>query len=222
MATASSRKSCIWSFFSICSIDESKAICGTCGERISRGGKCAKTYTTTNLKKHLHSRHRLQFEEFEQQEEAKAAEKANKPSGSGQSRPSHRQVSLELVVEKHQQFGFDHPKSREINKLIAELIAVDNQPFSIVDDVGFMLLLNRLEPRYKLPSRRYFSETLIPNVFDKLKLLVAELVQAQQYVSCTTDIWSSPAHDSLLSLTAHFITEDFEGKQGLFTGREIQ
>ena len=85
MATASSCKSCIWSFFSICSIDESKAICAMCGETISRGGKCAKTYTTTNLKKHLHSRHRLQFEEFEQQEEVKAAKKANKPSGSGQS-----------------------------------------------------------------------------------------------------------------------------------------
>ena len=50
------------------------------------------------------------------------------------------------------------------------------------------------------------------NVYDKRKLLVAELVQAQQYVICTTDIWTSPVHDSLLSLTAHFITTDFEKK----------
>ena len=49
------------------------------------GEKCAKMYTTGNLKKHRHSRQRLQFEEIEQQEEGKAAEKANKSSRSGQS-----------------------------------------------------------------------------------------------------------------------------------------
>ena len=43
--------------------------------------------------------------------------------------------------------------------------------------------------------------------------VVAELVQAQQYVSCTTDTWSSPVHDSLLSYTAHFIIKKFERKQ---------
>ena len=32
-------------------------------------------------------------------------------------------------------------------------------------------------------------------------------------MSCTTDIWSSPVHDSLLSYTAHFITKKFERKQ---------
>ena len=209
MATGTTRKSCIWNFYSICAIDESKAICATCGEKISRGGKSAKTYTTTNLKKHLHSRHQAQFKEFEQQEEAKTGEEANKQSGS---RPSRRQVSLEFVVDKHQPFGFDHPKVREINRLVAELIAVDNQPFSVVDDIGFNRLIHHLEPRYKLPSRWYFSETLIPSIYDKLKLLVAELVQVQHYVSCTTDIWSAPVHDSLLSLTAHFITKEFERK----------
>ena len=54
---------------------------------------------------------------------------------------------------------------------------------------------------------------MIPSIYNKLKLLVAELVQAQQYVSCTTDIWSSPVHDSLLSYTAHFIIKKFERKQ---------
>ena len=105
---------------------------------ISQGGKTAKTFMTTNLKKHLHSRHRTQFEEFEQQEEARAAEKA-----SGQSRGElaghSKQVSLEFVVEKQRQFYF-------------EFIAVDNQPFSVVDNIGFTSLVNCLEPRYKLPS----------------------------------------------------------------------
>ena len=149
MATGTNHKSCIWNFYSICAIDESKAICATCREKISRGGKSAKTYTTTNLKKHLHSHHQAQFKEFEQQEEAKTGEEANKQS---RSRPSRRQVSLEFVVDKHQPFGFDHPKAREINRLVAELIAVDNQPFSVVDDIGFNRLIHQaafsLEERF--------------------------------------------------------------------------
>ena len=115
---------------------------------ISRGGKSAKTYTTTNLKKHLHCRHQAQFKEFEQQEEAKTGDEANKQSGS---RPSRRQVFLVFVVGKHQPFGFDHSKAREINRLVAELIAVDNQPFSVVDDIGFNRLIHHLEPRYNFP-----------------------------------------------------------------------
>ena len=50
-------------------------------------------------------------------------------------------------------------------------------------------------------------------MYDRVKVVVADLLQKQVNVSCTTDIWSSPAHDSLLSLTAHFITEDFERSQ---------
>ena len=65
-----------------------------------------------------HSRHRTQFEEFEQQEEARAAEKASGQSR-GQLAGHSKQVSLEFVVEKQRQFSFDHPKSREIHKLIA-------------------------------------------------------------------------------------------------------
>ena len=50
-------------------------------------------------------------------------------------------------------------------------------------------------------------------MYDKVKVVVADLLQKQAYVSCTTDIWSSLAHDSPLSLTAHIVTEDFESVQ---------
>ena len=43
--SSSTRKSCIWSFFTVCAVDETKAVCNTCGEKFSQGGKTAKTYT---------------------------------------------------------------------------------------------------------------------------------------------------------------------------------
>ena len=85
------------------------------------------------------------------------------------------------------------------------MIAVDNQPFSVVSNIGFTRLMNYIELRYCIPSRTYFSE-MIPQLFDRLQTVVHQLLDEQEYVSCTTDIWSSPSQDSLLSLTAHFLT----------------
>ena len=45
-----------------------------------------------------------------------------------------------------------------IRKIVAELIAVDNQPFSIVDDVRFNCLIHHLEPRYNVQA----SQSVVP------------------------------------------------------------
>ena len=42
------------------------------------------------------------------------------------------------------------------------MVALDFQPFSVVEDQGSVLLLNQLQPHYKIPKHKYFSVTLIP------------------------------------------------------------
>ena len=49
------------------------------------------------------------------------------------------------------------------------MITMDFQPFSIVEDEGFQLLLRVLDRRYQLPSRKYFSEQVIPKMYTELK-----------------------------------------------------
>ena len=36
------------------------------------------------------------------------------------------------------------------------MIALDNQPFSITEDDGFIGLMAHLQPRYLIPSRHFF------------------------------------------------------------------
>ena len=48
-------------------------------------------------------------------------------------------------------------------------MALDFQPLSIVSDAGFIRLINTLEPRYNLPSQRYFMENEIRERLDILK-----------------------------------------------------
>ena len=51
-----------------------------------------------------------------------------------------------------------------MNVKIMEFIVLDNQPFSVVDDVGFRRLVEHLEPWYTLSSRRYFSDVALPEL----------------------------------------------------------
>ena len=89
---------------------------------------------------------------------------------------------------------------------IAEMMVLDFQPLSIVSDVGFIRLLNTLEPRYKLPSRRYFTKKIIPDIKQSVDFKITELIKNVQYLSFTLDIWSTSLNNqSLISLTAHWI-----------------
>lgn len=90
------------------------------------------------------------------------------------------------------------------------MIALDYQPFSIVEDEGCRQLLNYLEPRYASPSRRYFLDVALPKpysvVYSHLKKLLADVA----FVIFTTDIWTSSVSPiSMLSLTAQWIDQHF-------------
>ena len=45
----------------------------------------------------------------------------------------------------------------------------DAQPMFTVEKPGFRKLLGDFDPRYKLPSRKYFSETAIPRLYSSLR-----------------------------------------------------
>ncbi|KAM3875860.1 zinc finger BED domain-containing protein 4-like [Diretmus argenteus] len=48
-------------------------------------------------------------------------------------------------------------------------MALDDQPLSVVANVGFRRLMEILEPRYVLPSRHYFTEKALPAAHKKLR-----------------------------------------------------
>ena len=50
-------------------------------------------------------------------------------------------------------------------------------------------------------------------MYQKVYLKVKEGVSSAYHISITTDVWSSVAQDSYLSLTCHYITADFSRQQ---------
>ena len=91
------------------------------------------------------------------------------------------------------------------------MIVLDCHPFSVVDDEGFIRLIKELEPRYTLPSRRYFTENVVTKIYEYLKQEVSQALSGIEYFRYTTDVWSTcVSNESLLSLTAHWISNTFQ------------
>jgi hypothetical protein len=100
-------------------------------------------------------------------------------------------------------------KSMAIHRSVGEFIATDLRPYSIVESSGFIKLLNTLEPRYSVPSRPFFSGTIIPGIYNELKQeLLLELSKALG-ISLTTDGWTSKATESYITTTAHYVTDNW-------------
>jgi hypothetical protein len=59
-------------------------------------------------------------------------------------------------------------KRKNITSAIAKVIAGDLLPLSLVEKKYFKNLLSIAEPRYEMPSRQYFSKTVIPELYEKL------------------------------------------------------
>ncbi|XP_053285395.1 zinc finger BED domain-containing protein 4-like [Pleuronectes platessa] len=147
--------SAVWDFFTVSVKDLRSAICKTCSSDISRGGNTNKDFNTTNLKAHLKSRHIDQYNDFlkadKKRQDALAVKKM-------QSTSKAKTLSIATAFEKRNKFPMDSAKAKNLNKKVMEFIALDDQPFSVVGDVGFRGLVEYMEPRYTLPSRRHLAE----------------------------------------------------------------
>lgn len=118
-----------------------------------------------------------------------------------------------------------------ITEKVIKFILLDDQPLSVVENVGFQRFVEHLEPRYQLPNRHFISDTAVPLKYKEVCELISKCLENTDMVSLTTDIWSSNVCPmSLLSLTAQWIDSSFtlqkavlQAKQfrGLHTGESI-
>ena len=58
-------KAPIWDYIKIVAADEKYCICSVCSERVSRGGKMAKTFNTSNMIDHVRKKHPNDYKDYE-------------------------------------------------------------------------------------------------------------------------------------------------------------
>ena len=98
-------------------------------------------------------------------------------------------------------------KWQQLTNKVTRCIAKDILSICIVDKPGFKQILDSFDPRYQLPSRKHFSKTAIPALFNTTQLALASMLQEVKYFSSTTDLWSSVCTQPYLSYTVHYITK---------------
>lgn len=224
--------SLIWKFFTIEDQADEIAECQLCEKGIRRGsvGCLPKYFSTTPLHKHMKARHKLAYEQGK--EKALNEDKGKKESAVNEgSTPKQRKLaamghhmSIEESLNKKKYWDINDHRSMAIHQKVMNMIAVDNQPFIIAEDQGFIELLAHIQPNYMLPSRRYFSDVMLANAYDQVKARLAcelEPVNAP-YLSFTSDIWTSQhSVESFVSLTAHWINKNFERRNAVLNAKHF-
>ena len=163
MAAAVKRtRSPVWIYFSVCE-NTKFAKCKVCSKEVSRGGNTAKSYITTNLKSHLKKHPDVYKECLSKEEDATRDSVAVSSASQG-----GVQLTLHQSIAHTRLWDINDPKGQAVHRKVGEMIALDFQPLSIVDDRGFSSLLQLLEPRYVMPSRRYMTEVVIIRIYNGL------------------------------------------------------
>ncbi len=201
--------SAVWAYFIVKKEDTRLAICNSCKCEVMRGGNRTKNFSTSNLISHLKFRHTEIYKDYQMKVTAKQTlPTTNKP--------------VQQTLDNTKKFDKDSAKAKAINCKVMEMIAIDDQPFSIVEDFGFRRLIEFIEPRYSLPSRRHFADVLLPALYNEvaahIQMLLGKNVTG---ISFTTDLWSSDVSPvSMLSLTAQWIEDSFEMRRVMLNAPE--
>ena len=80
---------------------------------------------------------------------------------------------------------------------------------SIVEDKGFLNFLKVLDPKYTPPSRRTIMRDHLPSLYETKKGELKQKLEKVDYLSLTTDLWTSRATMGYITVTCHFITEEW-------------
>ncbi|GKV11856.1 hypothetical protein SLEP1_g23075 [Rubroshorea leprosula] len=179
-----------WKYF-VCFIGpdgKQKGRCKWCSAVIRA---CSSNNGTSGLKKHI-TRCKLNLENLKNQAQLKLTKFTTIDGGEA--------VHLG-------QWKFDGVASR---KAIAVMIILDELPFSFVEKEGFLHFCKVCLPQhFKPPSRRTITRDILALYCDLRDDLSKFFKDRKMRVSLTTDTWTSQNKISYMSLTAHFIDDNW-------------
>ena len=188
----------VWNFFGVRKDDEKEkdtAVCKLCRKSIlARGGN------TSNLTSHLRNHHQKEYSAVIQAKDAKKKK---------QTPENFKQVSLPAAIERTQSYPSGSKRKQEITNALSLFIAKEMMPFSMVEHSGFQNLVNKLDDRYEIPSRKYFAKVAIPALYASTRERIAESLKSAEYYSITTDMWSSGKMEPYLAMTVHFVDNEW-------------
>ncbi|KAJ0988890.1 hypothetical protein J5N97_007246 [Dioscorea zingiberensis] len=102
---------------------------------------------------------------------------------------------------------FDQEISRS---KLARMIVLHEYPFSIVEHEGFSDFLMSLNPMFKMITPSIVREDCLALFEKEKKSMKEKFVSSSQRVSLTSNLWTSKQGLEYISLTAHFINDEWK------------
>lgn len=190
----------VWKFFERKSTG--KAVCNECSTEVSNTDG-----TTTNMAKHLKRRHSIDI--------------SSSKLKSREDEQSSKRTKTTTLTDMWIKLPTSSSRHQSISLAIAKYIALDMRPLDSVNDRGFKQLLTTLEPRFNMESRTYITKTLIPKIYRDVKEDIGGKLSAASFVSLTTDGWTGRNTRSYNTVTAQYLTQEFEFKSYVLCTTEM-
>ena len=196
----------VWTYFGLEAdatgkpISKDIEICRVCNSMsTTKGG------STSNLFSHIKNHHPMEYANLKEISVA-----SSKPSRSSHQPSSSSQPTIMTIMEKVKPYNRDGKKWQDLTDSITFFLCKDMLPIYTVEKTGFQRMLKCFDSQYQLPSRKYFSATAIPKLYNEVKeRVVADLSQVKHFAA-TTDMWSSETGQPFLSYTVHFIDNEWK------------
>ena len=194
-------RSKVWKYFgfpqdSSGAVDKSRVICTLCDAK--DGFRYNRNRNTTNLVSHLERHHKAEYAEY--------IKCSGKDTGTGDGQPT-----LQATLSRSQYLPTSSEHHKQLTVAVTKYIAMDMQPISAVEDRGFRQLMAVAEPRFKVPSRTYFSKITMPSLYSRKRERVEAELSDFEYCCFTTDLWTAQHQNhSYISLTCHFIDKEWQ------------
>ena len=166
--------------------------------------------------------HSKEFKTFEEETEQYETENKKKNSarklatlelgiGSKNSAPTGlKQPKVDEVFNKMSKYSLNGSMQTKFDNAVLELLAVNCLPFSLVESPEWKSLIELLDKRITVKSRRTYQRKM-SKLAEKVLTRVKQMIREHCDVSfaITSDMWTSRSQDCFISGTFHFIDKKF-------------
>ena len=138
------------------------------------------------------------------------------PGPSGDASARQKNV-MEAYLHNKSKYPRHHSTSKKWDRLAIKYIVQDLRPLDSLCGEGLKAWVEAMAPRYSLPSSNYVLYNVMWPMYHETKSYIKSVLLGSESIALTTDGWSSAAHQSYISLTAHIINSEFELKSFLLS-----
>ena len=202
-----------WQHFKISQQGVSMAQCTICNALVSCGNKPSQ-FSNTPLQKHLRNHHKAEYEALVQKTQGESPREKPKET--------RIQVTLDELEKRKAKWSRDDEMWRRNGRRLAEMVALDMEPLSIVERSGFKRFVEGLQPKFQIPGRKWLTDNGLPSLLRDVKAAIRRDLDKAEWVSFTTDIWTTEhTNIGFSSLTTHWISDGYERKMALLQVQEF-